>query len=231
MTGSHSGQAVRPTCVLPAMKAPTPTIDVFLRPGELYFGDRAARIRTILGSCVSITMWHPRLLLGGMCHFMLPKRGTNGVGPLDGRYADEAVHLLMKEIRAAGTSPTEYQVKLFGGGDMFAYERSGRIRTDCGGVASRNRAVAHRLLTQYGLSVAAEQLGGPFHRQVLFEIWSGDVWVRQRSVVEFARAADDPGGRDQAVPSKQGKMSLRRWMHGEAIGETPDATSGRRALA
>ena len=48
------------------MKKPADAIEIFLHPGEFYFGDRHTRIRTLLGSCVSIILWHPRLLIGGM---------------------------------------------------------------------------------------------------------------------------------------------------------------------
>jgi chemotaxis protein CheD len=37
---------------------------------------RAFSIRTVLGSCVSITLWHPVKRVGGMCHFLLPTRGV-----------------------------------------------------------------------------------------------------------------------------------------------------------
>jgi hypothetical protein len=61
-------------------------IDIFLQPGEFYFGDHETRIRTLLGSCVAITMWHPRLRIGGMCHYLLPMhRGRSGKTELDGR--------------------------------------------------------------------------------------------------------------------------------------------------
>jgi hypothetical protein len=50
------------------------------------------RIVTLLGSCVSITVWSPRLLVGGMCHFMLPSRGVIPEGATyAGRYGDEAM--------------------------------------------------------------------------------------------------------------------------------------------
>ena len=53
------------------MRKPKGVIEVFLQPGELYFGDRYTRLRTLLGSCVSIVLWHREALLGGMCHYML----------------------------------------------------------------------------------------------------------------------------------------------------------------
>ena len=68
-------------------------LDVFLQPGDFHFGAGRTRISTLLGSCISITLWHPARLIGGMCHFMLPTRGLPGGVPLDGRYADEALAL------------------------------------------------------------------------------------------------------------------------------------------
>lgn len=148
-------------------------IDIFLQPGEVYFGDRGTRIRTVLGSCVSITFWHPRLLLGGMCHYMLPERGTAGAGGADGRYADEAVDLLFAEMRAAGTRPREYQAKIFGGGRMFSFATGGLLD-----IGSRNIETGRRLLRSHGLEPAGEHLAGVGHRSIIFDVASGDVWVR-----------------------------------------------------
>lgn len=100
------------------MKAPDGVIDIFLQPGDYYFGDESTRIRTILGSCVSITLWHPWKRIGGMCHFMLPQRAQRG-DEFHGKYADEALELLLKQVRLHKTHPGDYQIKLFGGGDMF----------------------------------------------------------------------------------------------------------------
>lgn len=50
-------------------------LDIFLQPGEWYFGEGNTRVRTTLGSCVAIVLWHPVRRIGGMCHYMLPSRG------------------------------------------------------------------------------------------------------------------------------------------------------------
>lgn len=155
-------------------------IDIFLNPGEVYFGDGGIRIRTVLGSCIAITVWHPQRKIGGMCHFMLPGRGRGKVKKLDGRYADEAILLLLKEILRNHSDPYEYQVKLFGGGNMFTRIHCSRnaVQLD---VASRNVIAGQELLRQHGFAVAAEHLGGIGHRNIIFEIGTGDVWVRQVS--------------------------------------------------
>jgi chemotaxis protein CheD len=149
-------------------------IDIFLQPGDVYFGDRSTRIRTVLGSCVSITIWHPQLLLGGMCHYMLPERNGITDGRLDGRYANEAVALLVDEMRAAGTQPHEYQAKLFGGGRMFSFA-AGNGTLDIG---NRNIEVGRRLLRRHGLEPVSEHLAGVGHRSIVFDVESGGVWVR-----------------------------------------------------
>lgn len=164
-------------------------MDIFLQPGEFYFGDRSTRIRTILGSCVSITMWHPQHRIGGMCHYMLPSRGKKAGKQLDGRYADEALQLFMREIRAAGTWPDEYQVKLFGGGNMF--QQQARSKIDCIDVSCRNRQSAYKLIQHYGFSLTAEHLGGSGHRQIMFDIGTGHAWVRQNPLMKSSTTGTD----------------------------------------
>ena len=99
-------------------------MDVFLQPGDFYFGDSETRIRTLLGSCVAITIWHPRLHIGGMCHYMLPRRPRHKADDvLDGRYAEDVMQLFMHELKRSKTKPTEYKAKLFGGGNMFSNKK------------------------------------------------------------------------------------------------------------
>ena len=56
------------------MRKPPHVIEIYLQPGELWFGDANTRIRTILGSCVAITLWHPHRRIDGMCRYMSQSR-------------------------------------------------------------------------------------------------------------------------------------------------------------
>lgn len=159
------------------MHKPAHSIEIFLQPGEVYFGERDIRIRTLLGSCVAVVMWHPVLLVGGMCHYMLPQQPGKKRGVLDGRYADEAMELMLREIRNYGTCPKEYQVKLFGGGHMF----SARQAASEDHVGAKNVEMARILMKHHGFSTCAEHLGGVGHRNIFFDIWSGHVWLRHQS--------------------------------------------------
>jgi len=171
------------------MNWPANTNEIYLHPGEFHFGARDTRIRTILGSCVSIVMWHEKRLIGGMCHYILPNRNRTLTDVLDGRYAEEAIELFMTHIHAANTRSRDYQVKIFGGGNMFAhYKRSEK----CVDVSCQNVMAARELIKRYDLNVVGENLGGAGHRQVVFDIWSGYVWMNQAQMGENTSASIHP---------------------------------------
>lgn len=150
-------------------------IDVFLQPGEFYFSDRETRIRTLLGSCVAITLWHPRLQIGGMCHYLLPMgHVSHQTKELDGRYANDALTLFMHELEKSRTRPADYEVKMFGGGDQFPCQGN----SDSISVSDKNTHAGRSFLKQHGFTLKAEHLGGTGHRNVIFDIWSGHVWMQ-----------------------------------------------------
>lgn len=173
------------------MNTPDQVLEIFLQPGELYFGDQDTRIRTVLGSCVSLTFWHPGRQIGGMCHYMLPSRTQErrsrevAVSPLDGRYADEAMELLAKEMDAAGAPHQEYEVKLFGGGNMFP----GRSNQE-NHVGLKNVETARNIVARHGFNCVAEHLGGVGHRNVIFDVWSGRVWVKYAPIGQVQAPAE-----------------------------------------
>lgn len=156
------------------MPAGAGTDEIYLNPGDFYFGDGDARIHTLLGSCVAITLWHPVLHLGGMCHFVLPGRDRQEGGKPDGRYGDEAMKLFMAALARFNTRPGEYQAKLFGGGNMFSDLAGNKAE----GVAQRNAEAGVALLQRNGFRIESEDLGGSGHRRVIFDLRDGSVWVR-----------------------------------------------------
>ena len=154
-------------------------MDIFLQPGELFVGDAGFQIRTILGSCVSITLWHPQAKVGGMSHLLLPTRGVASP-ELDGRYGDEALELMFHDLRAAGVNPVQCEAKIFGGGNMFPGRRHVGNQHPSGlAVGQRNGQAARELLRLHGIGLVTESLYGIGHRQIIFDIRNGDVWSKQ----------------------------------------------------
>jgi len=165
--------------------SPTPdgVVEIFLNPGEYFVGGAGFQVRTLLGSCVSITLWHQRLRFGAMSHYLLssrPGRTTSAQASektrkLDGKYADEVLALMITELRNEKIPLAECQAKIFGGGNMFP-DRPVRDQFDIG---LKNGEAAKHLLAAYRIPVVSENLFGFGHREVIFKPGSGDVWVRQ----------------------------------------------------
>ena len=145
---------------------------VVLSAGDFYFGGGRTRISTLLGSCVSITLWHPRKRIGGMCHYMMTERTRTPDMALDGRYATEAFELFLQHVEQAGTRPSEYQAKLFGGANMFREKNGSRMD-----IGARNVEYGHRLLASQHIALIAKHVSGSGRRKLHFDLWSGDVWL------------------------------------------------------
>ncbi|MES2152736.1 MAG: chemotaxis protein CheD [Pseudomonadota bacterium] len=147
---------------------------VNLDMGDYCVADGTHSIKTLLGSCVSITLWHPARKIGAMCHFLLASRGEQ-VGPACARFCDEALYMMLRDLAALGVEARECEAKIFGGGNMFPslYEENPFS------VGRKNGERARALLQQAGIPVVAEDLYGTGHRQVIFDVGSGDVWLRQ----------------------------------------------------
>jgi len=150
-------------------------MEVFLQPGEFHFAtDPDTRIRTLLGSCVAMTMWHPRRRFGAMCHYLLPSRGARRGPTLDGRFGDEAYLMFLNEAVRHHTDPSEYEIKLFGGGDMFPTVRNRPA------IGRQNVAAGMELLKLHGQPIKARHVGGKGHRVVMLDVWDGGVWVKHQ---------------------------------------------------
>lgn len=148
--------------------------EVVLNPGDYFVGDRSHRVRTLLGSCVSITLWHPRLRIGAMSHYMLATRSRSDPAvPLNARYGDEALTLMIEQLAGMGVPAATCQAKIFGGGEMFAAQQNSRT------VGRKNGNCARRLLAERGIAVAAASIFGVGHRNIVFNVNTGDVWSRQ----------------------------------------------------
>ena len=151
---------------------------LFLMPGQWYFGREAAQLRTLLGSCLAITLWHPQQRLGGMCHYLLPRRraprAAGGKAPLDGRYGDEAVESLLRELQRHGTRPQDYIAHLYGGADTMPDQAGVKLN-----VGESNIEQGWNLIDHHGFQLEGVDVGDYVPRTVSLELGTGAVDVRR----------------------------------------------------
>lgn len=146
-------------------------------PGGLAFGHDKLHLHTLLGSCVSVVVWHPRLLLGGMCHYVLPRREINQLGRLpDGRYGSDALGLLHEQMARSVMKLTEYTVHVFGGARCFSQGQQAHYCSP--EIGEENIAAAERWCNHHGLVIRHREVGGDVYRRLSFDIASGKIDVR-----------------------------------------------------
>lgn len=152
--------------------------EVFLNAGDFYFHRPGAAaqlpvvVRTLLGSCVSIVLWHPEKKLGGMCHAVLPTRSQT-YGELDGNHCPGAIQLFRLELQRTATLAGEYQAYLLGGARMSLGLRD----TQKVSVGERNIESCRSLLRAAGFAIRAEHVGLSGPRRAEFNLASGEIEV------------------------------------------------------
>jgi chemotaxis protein CheD len=96
-------------------------LDVHLVPiGGLFVTDKEMYLQTVLGSCVSVTLFDPVKKNAGMNHILLPGSFSGRdqeeiLEAKDGRYGIFSVEKLFHEIQSLGSRREDLEARVFGG--------------------------------------------------------------------------------------------------------------------
>lgn len=107
-----------------------------------------------------------------MAHVVLPEAQGRDLEP-SAKYADQAVPLLVEEMKRHGASGRKLVVKLVGGSQMSESSSAGSLFK----TGSRNIEAVKTGLAKAGLKVDAEELGGNVGRSMRLFVGSGKVTV------------------------------------------------------
>src|SRR5690606_21757594 len=96
-----------------------------LLPGDYYVTCEDEVIDTVLGSCVSACIRNPRLGIGGMNHFMLPRHSARAGDTWENiderapRHGRASIEQQINPILKAGGTHADLEVTIFGGGRVL----------------------------------------------------------------------------------------------------------------
>src|SRR5690349_21731185 len=124
---------------------------VFLHPGEIVTTTGPVWVKTVLGSCLAITMRSPGVPFAAMAHCLLPSSGWSPMPDGEAtRYVDSTIDLMLRLFSERGIALHDIEIKLFGGADrMCGYE-----------VGRRNIESAVKTLAHHGIGPAVNVTGG-----------------------------------------------------------------------
>lgn len=165
---------------------------VRLDPGELCLLPRPSEVETILGSCVSVVLFHPNSGLGAMSHGKFPERqcqqpncGLKICRDM-GNYVSCSLLFMLSYYTHQGVPYRELEVKLFGGAMMFT--SPGQSDSSIGAIGKRNIEVAMEIIRTRHLRLVSSDIGGPWGRRIIFNTEAGEVKLQRirKTVQELA---------------------------------------------
>ena len=145
---------------------------IYLKPGELVVTEEPVMVTTVLGSCVSVTMYNARLRAAAICHGMLPHGGISD----NFKYVDTALRYMIDYFRKRDIGRKEIEVKVFGGADMFNTVGSSTRNFTVGW---QNISAATSFLQEYGMAPTASDVGGKKGRKLIFTTDTGIVYLKR----------------------------------------------------
>ncbi|GAB1432899.1 chemoreceptor glutamine deamidase CheD [Spirochaetota bacterium] len=146
-----------------------------IHPGEYYMSQKDIIIATVLGSCISVSLWDLRLAHGGINHFMLPGN-LNGIDMIkspNAKYGMYAMELLYNELLKAGSRKADIRAKVFGGASIL------RMKSGIMTIPQDNIDFALNYLNKEQIPVIARDTGGVQARKIFFFVKSGKVLLKR----------------------------------------------------
>jgi len=125
-------------------------------------------VDTILGSCISVCLYDPKLKIGGINHYMLPL--WNGVGLATPKYGNIAIEKLIEKMQELGSLKSNLIAKVFGG--------ACQIHNSSINIGERNTQIARELLAAHRIRIIAESVGGSIGRKMRFDTGTGVVLMK-----------------------------------------------------
>ncbi len=142
----------------------------FLLPSEYTVVSAPYELATILGSCVSVTLWHPTKGYAAMNHFLLPE--PTGAVENKGRYGSTSTSYIIEQLKILDPDIGRLRAEIYGGG---AVVESLKTVTNIG---ESNIAIAREILHAYKICVTNEDVGGTKARRIFKNTLTGKVRVQ-----------------------------------------------------
>jgi len=161
-------------------------------------------IATLLGSCVAVCLYDPKLRLAGMNHFLLPSGNRRDINNVDTvLHGDYAMEVLRNAMFARGASDKRLVAKAFGGGNV--------VNAIQMAIGTRNAEFARQWLQREGIPLLADDLGGSWSRKVVLDPLTGDVFCRRAAIhhPEAIAMANAENAYEKALLKRGGASAAR----------------------
>ena len=137
----------------------------YLHPGYIYAGLTDTIITTVLGSCISVSLWDKKNHFGGMNHYIFPEDLKN---ESSSKYGDVACTYLLKVMKDYGAKKENLVAHIVGGSSNTA------LGSDIG---IKNALMAKKILKKQSIYISTWDVGGELGRKMIFNTSSGEILI------------------------------------------------------
>jgi chemotaxis protein CheD len=141
----------------------------FVGMGQIMTARDGGSLTSVLGSCIAVCVYHPRLHVGAMAHVVLPDSQGHAAGSA-GKFADTAAPEILQQLAKLSDARAGYVAKLAGGASMFG--ASGPLQ-----IGAANAIAVKEALAKVNIRVLGEHLGGTQGRRVEFNPSDGSLSI------------------------------------------------------
>lgn len=127
-----------------------------------------------LGSCVGICLFDNKLKILGVSHAMLPERASIINNSNRAKFVDTSITELLNQMYRLGAVKTRMVAKIIGGAQMFNYDGI----VDSMRIGDRNIEATKKCLSELGIPIIAEDVGGYHGRTIIASSTTGMVTIK-----------------------------------------------------
>jgi chemotaxis protein CheD len=150
----------------------------YLHAGDIIVRTTPSVVTTILGSCVSVTFYCPRLKASSICHAQFPAIDRKKFHPNENLFADAAVSHMHEMMLLMGAKSGELTAKVFGGGRVL----KSSSYTSASSIGQKNAQAALKALSSLGITPAATLLECDRGLRLFFFTDTGEVLLRKTQI-------------------------------------------------
>ena len=139
----------------------------FLKPGYAMANRDATVIRAVLGNCVAVTFFDRDNRFGGMNQFVFPK--TERREDMTAQYGNVGIRALFKMLLEMGARRNDMVAQIVGGSECLGFDDEK--------LGDQNIHLARAVLSQLGVPVVSEDVGGSMGRKIIFHTGTNEMAV------------------------------------------------------
>lgn len=151
---------------------------VYLHPGEIVYSRFPVMVSTVLGSCLSITMFSAVKKFGAISHCQLPDCGRSKLSckecPEPYKYVNCTFERMIEKFGEQGIDSCDIEVKIFGGADVLKSVNKTRTSQTVG---TQNVNAALNYIRLHSLNLVKSDVGGINGRRIFFLTSTGEIYL------------------------------------------------------